>query len=327
MKRFLTNYAAIILILVGIFWAIGAIFLPGEKSEAARFEVASGQGVLSIARNLSSQGLINSTSIFVAYALISGHYSRFQPGTYILDSVMGYDQIIRMLISGPPDVNVMIFPGMTLKEIDLMLAKTGIIGLGQLANLKPALLRDKFPFLTGAASLEGFLMPDTYRIRPSSDALEAAGVFLENFQRKALPLLAQSSNSYRTLIIASLLEKEVVSQNDKQLVAGIIEKRLKIGMALQIDAAVLYTACGDRFLDCRPLSADDYKTDSPYNTYTNSGLPPTPIGNPTIDSISAAVSPKASPYLYYLTEGQNRTTIFSKTFEEHNDNRAKYLGL
>jgi len=327
MKRFLTNYIALILILIGVLWVVGNFFSSEIETQPVRFEVTSGDGVFSITQNLVHQNLTKSSLTFVAYALVTGHYSHFQPGVYILDASMGLNQIVRLLTSGPPDVTVTIFPGMTLKEIDLMLAKIGIISADQLENLEPSLLENDFSFLAGAKNLEGFLMPDTYRIRPSSDASQVAKVVLENFQKKGLPLISKVSNPYRALIIASLLEKEVVNQNDKQLVAGIIEKRLKMGMPLQIDATVLYAACGGKFLNCQPLSQNDYKSNSPYNTYMVNGLPPSPIGNPTTDSIEAAITPKSSAYLYYLTEGQNRTTIFSKTFDEHNDSRAKYLGL
>jgi len=118
--------------------------------------------------------------------------------------------------------------------------------------------------------------------------------------------------------MASLLEKEVISFEDKQIVSGILWKRLRAGIPLQVDATLLCAR------EKNKVSLEDTKIDSPYNTYQHLGLPLGPICNPGLESIKAAVYPKDSPYWYYLSK-PNKETVFSKTLEEHNLAQAKYL--
>ena len=120
--------------------------------------------------------------------------------------------------------------------------------------------------------------------------------------------------------MASVLEKEVRDAKDMKIVSGIFWKRIEMGMALQADSTLDY----ERNKTSAELTSDDLKTDSPYNTYTRSGLPPTPIDNPGLNAITAALNPTASPYLYFLTDKDGKV-YYAKTFEEHKKNKAKYL--
>jgi UPF0755 protein len=328
MKRFIVSYVLFIAMLSGVFWLVGNSFSSANVlDQTIKFKVSSGEGVFSIANNLYSQKIIRSKTIFIAYAVVGGNFSRFQSGNYLIKPSSSIRDIISLLTSGSPDISITIFPGMTLKEADAMLTRDGVINAGDLENIQLATLKKDFPFLSGAGNLEGFLMPDTYRIRPDYKPEEIAKVILNNFNRKTQSIFSSTTDIYRAVIIGSLLEKEVLSQNDKRLVSGIIEKRLKMGMALQIDATVIYAACGGEFLGCKGITQNDYKLNSPYNTYVIVGLPPAPIGNPSVDSIEAALSPIVSQYLYYLTDSKTQQTIFSSTFDQHNDSRAKYLRL
>ena len=307
---------------------VGGSFSPASPlSQPAKFSISSGESVFNIAGDLASKKIINSPFLFIVYSAVSGNFSRFQSGSYIISPGSNIREVVLTLTSGVPDISITIFPGMTLKEADTMLANDGIIKAGDLINLDLAKLKTDYPFLSKANNLEGFLMPDTYRIRPDYGSEKIAETILDNFSNKTKSLFSKDTDIYRTVIIASLLEKEVVSQADKELVSGIIEKRLSLGMPLQIDATVIYAACSGTFLDCRNITMSDYKSNSPYNTYANKGLPPAPIGNPTVDSIIAALSPKTSKYLYYLTDSRTHQTIFSATFNQHDENRSKYLGL
>ncbi|MDP3697075.1 MAG: endolytic transglycosylase MltG, partial [Candidatus Taylorbacteria bacterium] len=136
------------------------------------------------------------------------------------------------------------------------------------------------------------------------------------------------------LIIASMLEKEVREPQDMALVAGIIYKRLELGMLLQIDAAVTYGACLERarnqsiygFCDVSQIGVANFlDIDSPYNLYLRSGLPAGPISNPGEEAIKAALNPEKSDYLFYLSAKSDGRTIFSRTAAEHERNRVKYL--
>jgi UPF0755 protein len=121
------------------------------------------------------------------------------------------------------------------------------------------------------------------------------------------------------------LEKEVPDFEEQKIAAGIFLKRMDVGMALQADATVIYAKCSGKFAGCASLTRLDFKIDSPYNTYFYAGLPPAPISNPSAKTIEAASKAEKSDYWYYLSDPETQKTIFSKTLEEHNDNRASYL--
>jgi UPF0755 protein len=177
-----------------------------------------------------------------------------------------------------------------------------------------------------AQNLEGHLFPDTYQFYTDGNVEEVIQEMTTDFNAKAGPLLISAPTS--TLIIASIVEKEVPNQQDQEIVAGIILKRLADGMPLDIDATVCYAkllAAPTSTTQACSLTTLDFKIDSPYNTYLNKGLPPGPIGNPGTSAITAALHPQSSPYFYYLSDPATGKTIFAKTLDEQNQNRVKYL--
>ena len=214
---------------------------------------------------------------------------------------------------------------MTIKEIDEKLSGSAVIRPGDLINFDIGPLKNGYSWLEGAQSLEGFLLPDTYIFFLGSDPNSVVKKFLDNFELKALPLFKNSGNLLKIINLASLLEKEIPDYHEAQLAAGILMKRLAVGMPLQVDATLVYGKCLGKFLNCPSLQEKDYKLDSPYNTYLYGGLPKTPICNPGPEAIKAALNPQKSDYWYYLSDPKTKKTVFSKTLDEHNKNRAKYL--
>ena len=186
-------------------------------------------------------------------------------------------------------------------------------------------LKNKFFYLSGEETLEGYFLPDTYYFHQGSDVGLVAEKVISNFNDKVLPFFKEYANFKNSLKIASLLEKEISDKDEQRIVAGILEKRLKAGMPLQIDATIVYIKCDGRFLNCGQLKKSDYKIDSPFNTYIYNGLVPAPISNPSLSTIEAAINRKDSPYWYYLSDAKTGRTIFSKTFDEHNANRSVYF--
>ncbi len=262
---------------------------PAQKGGAGQlFVVEKGEGVREIARNLEGVGLIKSPAIFLVYSAVSGSADKLKAGAYDLSPAMNVFHMVDTLRRGPKeDLTIRVGEGDTLAEIEAELVKLKII--------KPKAL-SKFP----GKSLEGFLFPDTYRFFPNSPIEDVVKKFMTNFYKQAVPELKDSLRDfYETLIIASILEKEVPFHDDRRLVAGVLYKRLKIGMALQVDAAP--------------------------ETYNYAGLPKRPISNPGFDAIRAAANPIASEYLYYLSDPVTKKTIFAKDFEEHKENKFKYL--
>ena len=297
-------------------------------------EIKPGNGLNEIAQQLKNQKLISFAWFFKIVAFITGQADRLKPGEYFFNRDISLLELIKALVNGPQEDAITIAPGLTLKEVDDLLNSAKIIKPNSLINFNVRSLSREYLFLKKLpqdySSPEGFLLPDTYRFHMSSSPETVVRKFLDNLQAKIsdseeLTILNDSDNILQLFTIASLLEKEVPDFNERRLVAGILEKRLKAKMPLQVDATVIYAACQGRFVNCPVLQQSDYRIDSPYNTYLYSVLPPTPISNPSIEALEAVVNPQQSNYWYYLSNPKNKKTIFSKNFDEHNRNRIKYL--
>lgn len=297
----------------------------------AKVKVERGDGLKEISAVLSQKNLIRSVTAFKLYALMSGRAHQFKPGIYELSPALSAPTIVKQLVSGRAEGMTLTIPeGATMKEIDRLLTAAGVLKTGELLHYSPGEISKNYPFgKQVAAGLEGFLFPDSYRLSFGSPPQAILKKFLDNFEAKAWPLLKDHPQWYSVLIKASLLEKEVPDFNDRRLVSGVIDKRLKDSVPLQVDATLVYKKCGGDFAGCPEvlLGKSDFEDDSPYNTYKFTGLPPTPIANPGVEAIKAALNPRTSVYWYYLSDRRTQKTYFSRTLEEHNFYRAKYLGI
>ncbi len=299
-------------------------------SVAIEFEVARGASIGDVARALQGAAVIRSAQSFTTYAFISGAAHLVKPGFYLLHASDSAIAILEQLVEGPKEFAVRVIEGDTVGDIDWRLAEAGITARGAIINQRAKDFASDYAWLAGKKSLEGFLFPDTYYVGLRTSPERVVRKMLDNFQEKAWPLVgAKGSAWYNYLTIASLVEKEIPHDQpeNRKTVAGIIAHRLDLGMGLQIDATVLYAKCEGAPRNCidAGLRREDFAIDSSYNTYAHAGLPPTPIGNPGEDAINAALAPTKTEYLYYLSNPKTGATIFSKTFEEHDTARAKYL--
>ncbi|MEI6479226.1 MAG: endolytic transglycosylase MltG [bacterium] len=297
------------------------------SNEVIKFQIEKGVGVKEIAKELSNESLIRSIMVFKFYTLISGTAQKFQPGVYELSVSMSVPEIVRALTTPKSnEVQITITEGMTLKDTRELLISVGVWKKEEQFTFDMKKLRSEYKFLDASNSLEGFIFPDTYRIALDATPDEIVRVFLDNFKLKAWPLLESKNDWYQTLILASLLEREVPKFADRQIVAGILLKRNKIKMPLQVDATIGYAKCGGLLKNCElaRITKVDTALASPYNTYKQLGWPPTPISNPGEEALRAALTPKETNYLYYLSD-KSGETLFSRTFDEHNIKRAKYL--
>ena len=314
--------AIFVLFIFGFFFWQG-IYLPKTPfGEEKLFLVEKGQSLFQIAENLEKEGLVKNKFFFDLYVFIKGTQRKLQAGEYFLSPSESITKIAQKLISGDIAKMVVTIPeGWTQKQIEER------IGL-------------KLP----GENLEGFLFPDTYQFPLGVSGEEIVKKMRDNFEKKFTPyrpaLLKKGGagaglTPFQIVIMASLIEKEVRTYEDKELVSGILWKRLENGMPLQVDATITYIkkttnlegprsfsekgeAYGSR------ISIEETKINSLFNTYKYLGLPPGPICNPGIDSIKAAIYPKNSDYWYYLSTPEGKT-IFSKTLEEHNIVKEKYL--
>ncbi len=310
-------------IFVAVFFFAIAYFAlelgPADSSSSGLlvFRVKAGDGLREIAASLVAEHLIKSRAAFEIWAVLNGSATVLKPGNYRLSRSMTSREIIAELTAGSRrEISVTIPEGLSSYEIEKILTDAGVIETGGIVGLK------------SSTTIEGMLFPDTYRFFTDSEPQEVVNKFLENFKAKAGPLLEGKNSPETNLILASLVEKEVPDFEDQRIVAGILKKRIAAGVPLQVDATICYIKATRSYPDnppCYPLSPLDFKIDSPYNTYLHRGLPPGPIGNPGVSAINAALNPQKSPYWYYLSEPATRKTIFSKTLDEQEENRVKYL--
>ena len=321
-KKLLRNVIAPLL-LIAIFCFVYNLQPLGFRSEAAGvptkfFIVESGAGFNDIVNELKHEGLIRSSFVFKTLALLEGEANNLKAGRYRISSTLSSVQILYLLVQGARrEIQVTILEGSTVYEIDDILSREGILPQGALVEYAKQ------------RALEGHLFPDTYRFFTESSAQEVTDKFSENFAKKAAPLLGEDPrHAGANLILASLLEKEVPDFEERQIVAGIIKKRFDAGMPLQIDTTICYAKqiqTSGKGTGCHPLTPLDFKINSPYNTCLYPGWPPGPVGNPGESALKAAISPKKSPYWYYLSDPVTKKTIFAQTLDEHNQNRFKYL--
>jgi len=321
------------LILIFIFLSFGifvSFLLPKNPSskEEKIFVVEKGDGILKIAENLQKENLIKNQFTFLIYALMKGYQKKLKAGTYLLSPSQSTPEILKKIVSGETLKIKITFPeGITQKEIDSILKEKGVTK-ESILKYKVKDFKLDFDFLGSIPEdfpLEGFLFPDTYFFDYKMEAKEVIKIFLKNFEKKfdknlRQEIKNQGKDIYQILILASLLEKEVRDFEEKKIVAGILEKRLKNKIPLQVDATITYLT-GKK---TTKISAFDLEIDSPYNTYKYKGLPPTPICNPGLESIKAAIFPKETPFWYYLTTPEGKA-IFSVNYEDHLILKEKYL--
>ena len=180
-----------------------------------------------------------------------------------------------------------------------------------------------------AEPLEGKLYPETYLVPPDFTEAQLVDHLVAGYETAIAPrrasIEASPFSEYEVLILASIIEREANTPDSMRMVSGILQNRLALGMPLQADATIEYAL--DMPIAKLPegqLAAELRETDSPYNTYLNKGLPPTPIGNPGIEAITAVLEPTPSRYLFYIT-GNNGEFYYAETLVEHNENIARYL--
>lgn len=352
-KKIILAVAALALILAGAF--LNELYLPhADLKETKEIEVLPGLGSREIGSLLKKGGIIRSKWVFVSYVSLTGAASDLKPGLYTFTK-KSIPEITKDLVKGTNyEKTITILEGWSISDIEEYLIEEG---LGQRESLSQFIssagakkIEASFAYLKNrpeGASLEGYLFPDTYRVFSDATNEDMIRKMLTNFGRKVahellMEITKQKKSLFQIITMASLIEEEVRTDEDRALVSGILWKRLEIGIPLQVDATVHYaksqitnsappspdgSAYGkqDKSQTDRKISITDTKIDSLYNTYKYRGLPPGPIASPGLSAIKAAIYSKKSPYFYYLSASLDGQTIFSRTLEEHNIAKAKYL--
>ena len=329
MKRFLLNCFLTLILLAA--WAAGVFYLQYQKALNAPL-VAEGDGIITVKRGdtlaslnheLVQRGVIDSDWVLPVYARLNPQAANIKAGDYRIDASASLPSLMNDITNGKVVVyNITVVEGKTFKDLRASLVQTA--GIEHTLNDKTDAQIATLLGIDG--SPEGWFMPETYQFHRGSSDLELLKRMYGEMQRtleqewpnraEGLPL----ANPYQALTLASIIEKETGVASERPQIAGVFVRRLQKDMLLQTDPSVIYGAAdyhGD-------LTRKHLQTDTPYNTYINKGLPPTPIALPGKASIQAALHPADGDSLYFVADGKGGHT-FSATYEEHQQAVARYL--
>lgn len=296
------------------------------------FTIQPGESVNSVAFRLEEDHLIQDAAVFRLYMIYAGKDQTMQAGNYSLSSAMRPLEIAD-LIQNPisQEVTFVILAGWRAEEIANLLPTSGLsISPGELLRFieSPAALNLQ-EVVDAANGLEGYLAPGDYELRRDIGVKELVQTFLDRFASELTPdLLAgferQGLSLPEAVTLASIVEKEGMVDDERPLIASVFYNRLQAGMKLDSDPTVQYALGYDANKQTwwtNPLSLDDLKIDSPFNTYLYAGLPPHPISNPGLTALQAVAHPAQSPYYYFRARCDGSGThAFAKTYEEHVQN-------
>ena len=312
---------AALLLLVAAVWLAWALLLPLKPPTPQFVLLRPGWSSRHIARELKAAGVIRSESAFLL-----AHYARrpksLKAGEYKFEQAANALAVHDRITRGDVYVHTVVIPeGFNIYEIAAAVEQAGLGPRAEflkVARGSAALIADLDP---QATSLEGYLFPDTYEFTRTQSMTDMVAVMVRRFRQEARAL-DLTQDVHHVVTLASIVEKETAVPDERPLVAGVYDNRLTHHIALNADPTVIYAA----LLDGRyqgVIHESDLQSDSFYNTYRHSGLPPGPIANPGRDALRAAMHPQATDYLYFVSDGQGHHR-FARTLEEHARNVAAY---
>ena len=287
---------------------------PSNFPRGTIVRVNKDMSVTGTASLLKERGIIRSALVYKAYVKFVHKGKGVLAGSYLFDQPQSALRVAYRTAYGVSDlqkVKITVFEGTNTKEIGALIKKA-----------IPAF--DAVSFVAEAKPYEGYLFPETYFFNPDVQPEEVIALMREQFDLKIAALkdaIATSTKPFEDIMkMASIIEKEANDRTDRRMISGVLWNRINIDMPLQTDVPFYYILNRK----ANELTVKDLSTTSPYNTYLNKGLPPTPITNPGLDSIMAAMNPTKNPYLFYLAD-YNGVTHFAKTHDDHVLNKRKYL--
>lgn len=292
----------------------GFLTAPAYFPNESLYTIATGNGLTATANDLASKQIIRSPFWFKGLVVIMGGPKGLMAGDYVLfqnQNVIVLAYRLTHADFGLKPVSVILREGLSVSEMSQVLSKkfTKITATDFTELAKPD---------------EGYLFPDTYLFLPNVRSAEVISTLKQNFQRKISSLNSEINNFNKPVAdiikMASILELEARTLESKRTIAGILWRRIELGMPLQVDVSFKYI----NGKTTKSLTTADLKIDSPYNSYVYKGLPPTPISNPGLDSIKAAITPIKTNYLYFLSD-KTGAMHYAKTYSEHLQNKQIYL--
>ena len=326
----------IAVICVAVIIVAGAVFyitglgkaLDSNDTQTVSVIISSGSSTGQIGQILEEEGIISSADKFKIWSRIKGYDSRYKAGTYTLSPSMDFQEIADIIVSGKvTTVNFTIPEGYTIYQTASAIAAKGLGDYDTLVSLIEA--GDfEYDFLKDAQNnknkLEGYLFPNTYTVDKGMNEEQIIKVMLDQFEKQPYKVYAESGSSYSLndiITVASIIERECKVDEERPLVASVIYNRLAKGMPLQMCSTVQYVLGKQKEV----LTYADTRIESPYNTYTNTGLPPGPICSPGLAAIKAALNPADTDYLYFvLSEKLDGTSNFSSDYAQFEKDKAAY---
>lgn len=302
-------------------WYFSQTAPPSTSREEKRFVITKGSSATKIAKDLEEAGLIKSALAFKVYTQLNGISGNIPPGEFSIPQNLNIEQLISHLRKGPTELWVTIPEGLRREEIVEKVIE-------QLEIKDAAAFRQEFLSLTEGD--EGYLFPDTYLFPKEATAERVVNLLKSTFNAKFTYAGKGVLSREEAVILASIIERETITDEERPIVAGVLLNRMDQGWPLQADATAQYalgTARCRGKVDCDwwvpPLRAN-LEVNSPYNTYVINGLPPAPISNPGLSSLNAAANPAETDYMFYIHD-RNGKIHFAQTLEQHNQNVQKYL--
>lgn len=292
----------------------------GNAKERSGHQVSVGY----VAKQLKDAGIIKYKGLFELYCSVSHAKTKIDPGTYELSTNYDYRAIVKKMQIGSGAMvttKVTIPEGYTMEQIFHKLEDENVCSYDDLMDAA-ANYSYNYSFIDqsmqgDAKRLEGFLFPDTYEFYQGMQASSAINKFLENFHDRITAEMLEKADErgmtmQEVVTVASMIEKEAANDDERAMIAAVIYNRIAAGMPLQIDSTIMYVLPEHKDV----LTVEDTKIDSPYNTYQNKGLPPTPIANPGLASIKATLSPASTQALYYALDAESGTHKFFTSYGE-----------
>lgn len=316
MKRLIVLLAFLAIITLGgtLWWTTNMSPVDSANKESVIFIIQKGSGLKEIANKLEKENLIRNRIVFFLYTRLGKFEKKIQAGSFRLYKSMTAQEIAQNLTHGTLDIWITISEGKRAAEIAEILKENMYTYDSSWPNILSA--------------HEGYLFPDTYLIPKDADIQIIVNQMRGNFEQKYATLDLSNSNSTQEeiVVLASLIEREAITNEEKPIIAGILTNRLNARMALQVDSTIQY-AKGKNALTKKwwePVMLEEYQSvKSNYNTYLFAGLPPGPISNPGLEALKAAANPSDTDYLYYLHD-ENGKIRYAKTLNEHNQNIENY---
>jgi len=315
MKRFFFLIVILVLILggLGAWWINGTMPANSSDTKTQTFEVTQGENIREIANDLKAHGFIKDPIIFFLLIKQQGIGGKIQAGEFELSPSMSAGKIADVLQVAKNDIRITVPEGKRAEEVAVILK-------AHFPNYQDSWQQQLI-------ANEGYLFPDTYSFDKGADIDTIVSTMENNFLKKYAEVSAGKKTNLtkaQVVTIASIVEREARYPEDRPLIASVIINRLNAGMALQVDSTVQFAiGSSANWWPTLPDSGGNVAPDSPYNTYTNPGLPPTPISNPGADSLAAVLNPPQTNYMYYISDKTGHTH-YEVTYDEQKADIQKY---